>query len=227
MNVRPGCGRAGGRRRGQAGFTLLELLVALALIGLMAILLTGGLRFGARVWETSRDHTEAINDVAVVRGFVRERALAIRPVRAQNREAGNKSPFSGDRHSLRFVTLMPSYVSRGGLYYVALSMGHGKEGLWLSWWPFGGRRDGPGSGKRELLEGAKGMEVSYFGNPDRRRELTWLEDWPEGRALPLLISIKVSFPAGDPRIWPELIVSIPASDQATTARGRERDELLP
>ena len=44
------------RRAGQAaahGFTLLELLAAIMLLGLLMAVLFGGLRLGARVWETA------------------------------------------------------------------------------------------------------------------------------------------------------------------------------
>ncbi|MEE8085084.1 MAG: type II secretion system protein, partial [Alphaproteobacteria bacterium] len=47
----------------QAGFTLLELMVSLALVGLLTMVLTGGIRFGARVWEASQVQAEAANEV--------------------------------------------------------------------------------------------------------------------------------------------------------------------
>jgi prepilin-type N-terminal cleavage/methylation domain-containing protein len=43
----------GDRRATEHGFTLLELLVAITLLGLLMAALFGGLRLGARVWETA------------------------------------------------------------------------------------------------------------------------------------------------------------------------------
>ena len=36
---------------GEAGFTLLELLISMTLLGLLMLVVLGGLRFGARAWE--------------------------------------------------------------------------------------------------------------------------------------------------------------------------------
>ena len=40
-------------RAAERGFTLLELLVAITLLGLLMAALFGGLRLGTRVWETA------------------------------------------------------------------------------------------------------------------------------------------------------------------------------
>ncbi|MDH3240825.1 MAG: prepilin-type N-terminal cleavage/methylation domain-containing protein [Alphaproteobacteria bacterium] len=214
----------GGRRRAMpGGFTLLELLVALALMGLIAVVLAGGLRFGARVWEASRDASDSLGEIAAVRGFIRERAMSVRPLRLRRPDGGVTGTLSGGRSDLRFVTLMPSYVSRGGLHHLALSAAGG-GGLRLAWWPVGSSEDGPGSGRRELLAGATGLELSYFGAPGRGDGVAWREDWPDRQGLPRLISIKVRFPDDDPRVWPELIVFLPAAAtglRPTRGPGRE------
>ena len=43
------------RRHSPAGTTLIELLVALSLLSLMAVLLLGGMRLGLRVWDVGGD----------------------------------------------------------------------------------------------------------------------------------------------------------------------------
>ena len=50
--------------------------------------------------------------------------------------------------------------------------------------------------------------------------MAWHDVWRGGRDLPRLVSIKVVFPAGDPRVWPELIVALPASSGRANARAR-------
>ena len=208
---------------GQEGFTLVELLVALALVALISVVLLGGVRFGARVWEASQVQSEAANEVHTIRRFLRERALSARPARAIGDDSEDgRAGFSGEAASFRLVTLMPDYVARGGLYHFEIAAADTGEdtGLAVKWWPYGGAEAGPGSGQRGLLGGVEDIRLSYFGDADESGAMTWQDTWRLGRNLPRLISVKVIFPAGDPRIWPELIVALPASTGRTNARAR-------
>ncbi len=198
-------------------------MVALALVALMTVVLTGGIRFGARVWEASRVQTDAANEVLAIRRFLRERALAARPVRAIGDGAEDQAAsFSGDAAAMRLVTLMPAYVARGGLYHFEIAAATVGEdaGIAVKWWPYGGEETGPGAGRRLLLEGAEDIRVSYFGDAEDSGAMAWHDAWRGGRDLPRLVSIKVVFPSGDPRVWPELIVALPASNPRANARAR-------
>ena len=56
-----------------------------------------------------------------------------------------------------------------------------------------------------LLRHVAGLKLSYFGaSLDGVRD--WRPNWLHGAAPPELIEIQVSFPAGDRRTWPDLIV---------------------
>jgi general secretion pathway protein J len=54
-----------GRRRA-AGFTLLELLVAMALMALVALILAGGLQFATRAWHRAQAASDEMARVAGV-----------------------------------------------------------------------------------------------------------------------------------------------------------------
>ena len=58
-------------RGGASGFTLVELLVALTLFGVISVVIMGGLRFGTRVWETGNDRAEVLAEVDAVQGILR------------------------------------------------------------------------------------------------------------------------------------------------------------
>ena len=210
------------RRTAESGFTLLELLVAFALSALLIAILGGGIRFGTRVWEISRVRSEAVTETLAIRRFLRERLLAARAVKRGGEGAGQKAmAFHGTRSGLALVTEMPSYVARGGLYRVELRTEDVADGpaLVMNWWPFGGEKGGPGSGRRRLLEGVKDIQISFFGDPENAGDGRWLEDWPEDNAaMPKLVSVKLAFRDEDPRDWPELVVAFP--DAAVPARGR-------
>ena len=54
------------RRLRQGGFTLLELLIAITLLGLILVLLFGGLRLGMRSWDAGQLNVDTMNTVAGV-----------------------------------------------------------------------------------------------------------------------------------------------------------------
>ena len=82
--------------RGAPGFTLVELLVGLSLLGLISLLLFGGLRFGLRTWEAggTRPKGRAGEVVAAFR-VVGHRDAEPHSVRFASLEA-HPVPFKGD-----------------------------------------------------------------------------------------------------------------------------------
>ena len=222
---RRGCmgGRAG------AGFTLVELLVALTLLGLVSVVLFGGLRFGTRAWEAGNTRAERLAQVQAVQGVLRRRiAQAVLPEDAGAESAFSDSPaaFAGAEDSLRFVALVPSRIGVGGFYLFELSVADDGDGarLELAWRLF--RPDQPGDldepepglgGRRVLIEGIEEAKFGYYGAERAGAAAEWRERWDGADGLPALIALKVAFPAGDPRSWPDLVV---APRLAATAPGR-------
>ena len=212
----------GGRRMGGragAGFTLVELLVALTLLGLLSVVLFGGLRFGTRAWEAGNARVERLAEVQAVQGVLRRRiAQAVLPEDAGAKSAFSDGPaaFSGAEDSLRFVALVPSRFGVGGFYLFELSVVDDGDGarLELAWRLF--RPDQPGDldqpapglgGRRVLIEGIEAAKFGYYGAARAGAEAEWRERWDGAGGLPALIALEVAFPAGDPRSWPELVVA--------------------
>ena len=60
-------------QRRTLGFTLVELLVAITLLGLIAVALSGALRFGARVWDVGTERGAQSSRVEAAQNFLRRR----------------------------------------------------------------------------------------------------------------------------------------------------------
>ena len=114
------------RRARQAaahGFTLLELLAAIMLLGLLMAVLFGGLRLGARVWETADARLDASTRIQIVQDFVRQRLAETLPLEALAPEQAQGSDFAplfqGTAQTVRFAGLMPENLG-AGLYLMEL-----------------------------------------------------------------------------------------------------------
>ena len=103
------------------GFTLVELLIALALIGIITLLLFSGLRMGLRSWETVERVSERVADLRIARNVI-ERAL--RETRATRLvvDGVEQTVFAGDAEALEWVAPLSAHVGISGLYILRLTL---------------------------------------------------------------------------------------------------------
>jgi general secretion pathway protein J len=197
-------------RRTNGGFTLVELLVAMTLLGLIFVALFGGLRFGARTWEAGNERSEAVAEVEIMQSLLR-RQLAQAIMLSGGK--GGEAVFEGEEDRLGFAAPGPSQTGVSGLHLFELftEPSDGHQRLVLRWqlrrpdlkYPL----DGETSKRRVLFENIEGLRLAYFGDPEKKKDVQWNDGWSGLDALPKLVSVHVVLPSGDGRYWPDLIVS--------------------
>ena len=111
-----------GHSQGSAGFTLVELLVSLTLLGLISVALFGGFRFGTRAWEAGTAHADRLDEVQVVQGFLRGRLSQTMTPRHEGEEGKPEGLLTGDASVLRFTAPWLTSLNLGGLYKFELSL---------------------------------------------------------------------------------------------------------
>jgi general secretion pathway protein J len=206
-------GTTGGSPRGTRGFTLLELLVAITLLGLLAGLLFGGLSFGIRVWEKGDAELEKIAELQIAQGLIRRLISRAMVSDLREDEDENAAIFEGTSDTLRFVGPPPAQSLPGGLYRLSIGADDlsGKSRLVMSWRLLDADERETGAGEDEnvvvLVEDIADVSIAFFGSADEDRESRWRDRWEDMSGLPLLVRIDVTFPEGDRRIWPELVVA--------------------
>ncbi|MGI9492610.1 MAG: prepilin-type N-terminal cleavage/methylation domain-containing protein [Geminicoccaceae bacterium] len=201
----------------ERGFTLMELLVAMTLLGILMAALFGGLRLGVRVWEASDRTLDHGSQEEIVRGFLRARLEQILPVTGTTSGSRTESMFKGQQKSLRFVSSMPiSFGSQPYLLELALRLRDGPDpasDLILKWRALD-ETSAVGefaSGERVLIEDVADIAFGYLGGGGQQNG-AWIQDWQGHETLPSLIRFELAFKAADRRRWSPLVVS-PMIDQ--------------
>ena len=107
------------RRRAQAGFTLIEIVLAMVLLSVMMLLLYSGLSFALRSWDAGDAHGRRTADRRIGENFLRRELTEVFPMRWKDPMAV-KLAFSGEAHRLRFVSTRPVGIALGGLALVSV-----------------------------------------------------------------------------------------------------------
>lgn len=194
------------------GFTLLELLVALALLALMSSLLYGTLSLSANSWDRGEAKAQQASDMRLTEEFLRQALTAQHPLRLHKVQ---EQPlyFQGARDSLAFAGVLPGRAG-GGIYYFKLavtSAADSKSKLTLARlipdYAATALPDFSDAEASVLAEGIAELRLSYFGrdaDANVASTPTWRDQWDDPQSLPLIIRVDVKPAVGAP--WPSLIV---------------------
>jgi general secretion pathway protein J len=196
------------------GFTLVEVVVALALIALIATALLSSLRFGQRSYEQVLRNGSAPWDVFASQRLIRR--LIESAAAPAYQEGRSPSPSSFDGRVDEISLLAPAPLAEGGAgtykYHLALrSHALGKEpagnDLIVRW-----STDLAATPAEEvLIENVASVEWNYMERASPQggavQQAAWTDQWADTRHLPALVRLKVHFRHGDSRHWPDLIVT--------------------
>ncbi|OPY79402.1 MAG: general secretion pathway protein J [Syntrophorhabdus sp. PtaU1.Bin058] len=171
----------------QSGFTLLELMISIVLLGLLVLVVSGAMRLGYRSLEKGERKTEVLERLTVSCTIIDAQIQSAIPV---NVAAAGENPYvlRGTRDSVRFAS---SYSLLGGQKgYVVVSYRvdtdtNNRHALYAQ-----ENVRGIGNGKEiKLLEGFDDIRFEYcLGKKADGRE-EWTEEWLYDMKFPLKIRV--------------------------------------
>jgi general secretion pathway protein J len=193
---------------GEAGFTLVELLVALALFSLLCTLLFGNVRFGVRAWQYGAVHAEQVDHTMVVQGMLRRLIEEAYPLFLAGDPAHPHVDFSGKQTSLDLLSSAPTAAGVGPRYRFLITADKvgGKTDLVMTSRPELVPTE-DATTRTVLLADIERIEFSYFGATLSDSAAQWRDEWLQQAAAPQLVRVRTWFPAHDGRTWPDLLVT--------------------
>jgi general secretion pathway protein J len=193
-----------------SGFTLLEVLLAMSLLGMMMILLFSALSIGSKSWMQGEKKLAIVSEKTVVYQFFRRYLSTIQPLQDQTDDRKKVLSFNGEPQRLQFVSMLPISSGRYGFQnFIIEPDPQDTEQLLVKITPFYPAADGRDWKSEDvvLLSGVDDFQITYFGLTDEGGgDPLWTERWEQKTTLPLLIKILIVLQ--DQSTWPEMIFSI-------------------
>lgn len=179
------------------GFSLLELLVALTVLGLIMVGIVEGIGYGIKSWDSQARQLDATAELDGVDRTLRELAHSVSPLR--------NNGFNGQRDRLSFVGRLPLAMPAPRRAADMTLIVSGDHRLLLRWAPHRHAANlvAPRVAEVELLRNVRSVEFSYWPAP--RVGGGWQASLTS--TVPSLIRLHINFMPGDPRHWPDLIAA--------------------
>lgn len=201
-----------GNEHSEDGFTLVETLVAVALISLLSVLVLGALRFGIGAWQRGEQISNRMDAILHAQSFLRRLIANAQPHFVLQPGGQGYVDFEGRPTSLRLIADPSPALDRAGRLMMTLSVeqNDGLASLMISSRPeltAGGGK--PSLTRRVLLGNIQKAEFSYFGSRGANGPRQWHSDWVGEAALPELVRIELR--ADEAALLPGIVVR-PAID---------------
>ena len=199
--------------RRAAGFTLLELTIALVLLAMMAGLLYGALGFTGTATDKGEAKVDATAGMRLAQAFLRAQIETQHPLRLR-KVAEFPLLFAGEREELRYAAPLPARVAGGGVWYFRLRLATDdpRSPLVLERVvpDVNGARppDFPTDADRSVLaQGIAEIRFGYYGRDAAANadDPTWRDRWDSTQRMPMLVRIDVTPKQGAP--WPTLVIA--------------------
>jgi len=193
-----------------SGFTLLEMVVTLTILGFILLIIFGAFRLGMSAWEKGESSREEYQKVRAVLQLVSRQLKSIVPYKVKTEKAeGDYLAFEGGARSLKFVSALSMRAKQpvGFVYAMYELTDGGNQGGSLVVYEqrvlmkknFFEERPKEEYGV-PLIEGISNIQFEYYQEEDtvKNRKEGWVEVWnaKEEKELPRAVRMTVTYRNG-------------------------------
>jgi general secretion pathway protein J len=175
-----------------AGFTLIEMMIALVLLSFLGLLLAGSIGFGGHASALASARGDRLDRLwtsfALIRGQI---ATAYPP----GTVPGDAHVFTGEPDALVFTGPAPARLPLGGDQRLTLRIDGvaGARRLVAIWRALG---DTGAPRQSVLIDGLRDGTFAYLGASEPGGEAGWQSDWSDAKAMPRLVRLTAAFADG-------------------------------
>jgi len=170
----------------EKGFTLLELLISMVMLGIIVVILVGALRLGFRSVESGERKADSLERMRVSLSVIDSQIQSQTALTYQEEEAENYY-FTGERDSLEFSTNYSIWGGQKGYVVVSYSVleEKGKAVLYASEHLVGVEE----TRGTKLLDAFDSIYFEYFYKGPTDEVGNWVEEWTDTSQIPTKIKI--------------------------------------
>ncbi len=176
-----------GGLKGAFGFTLLELLISIVMLGIIILIIVGAMRLGFRSVDAGEKKMESLERIRASFNIMDSQIQSLVPL-TYVEEGETKFYFAGDKESLQFSTNYSIWGGQKGyvvVTYKVLSEDNGKPALYAS-----ENIVGIGSSEEtKLLDNFDALYFEYFYKDPTEEVGTWVEQWTDTLNMPEKIKV--------------------------------------
>jgi general secretion pathway protein J len=210
----------------ERGFTVVELLVAMTVLGLVMVLIMQGMSYATTTRERMLARSDAVQAEVLARELLGREVARAQPVTWRERDQ-TRPGFVGTADRLRLATVTPPYYGGAAwrLWEFRLEPLPGeRRQLVVRRAPLDQRAPGfaplDRAAGRVLLVIEAPVQFQYYGRVGEDRPAAWLDRWGETGRLPQ--TLRLVDPSGR-GAWPELLAAPRVELPALCASGAEEE----
>jgi len=215
----------------QAGFTLVEMILSVTLMGLLLVMAYSSLNSGTKAIERGEQKVDKTNRVRVVQQFLRGQISRMLPLVIESEEGLRDETefiiFEGEDDAIRFVSAMPGYLGQGGPHVQQIWFESGA--LMFDHRLLGSDEDADVYDDREpivLINGIRSGEFSFLTVDEEGEPTDWANNWEEPNLMPLMIKIDVEMERESRIFWPSMEIAM-LIDSSVSRRPLDRPFVIP
>ena len=178
------------KRGSQSGFTLLEILLVLTLLGVLMALVGGALLGANRAVLKAQRYTVSLDEMRAAQGFLRSAISQALPLDTSEDDSEGSGFFIGSAQRLQFVATLPGELG-GGIQLHTLQVKD--RNLQIAFEQVQSTANGttakPWGEPQVLVHDVEDLQLSYRGVTPKGEPTGWLSDWPWPGRLPRAVRI--------------------------------------
>lgn len=226
----------------QAGFSLLEMLLAFSLVALLFLALFTSFNTVARSWESAEKRMKKTEDRQLISTFLQTQLQQILVLKLKpTSENPSLYSFGGAKDRLRFTAPLQPLYNKGGIYFIELFIYPTQNNhqdkqqyntLAMRYAPY--RPDSTWEAAFEtaatidIYQNFHSVSFAYLQLETAESATQWLEQWQDPHHYPRLLKLHLEAPKSEP--WADIIIELPQIDDYSStqhvpskARNRSRN----